>query len=899
MAMREKQSEEQRYKDLRVMTLKRYNTPLTYAEMCRETNGNGIYLSLKNYHFISIVPGQMNAEHPISNTYHASKNASEVKRHAQNTGTKQNVHVFQTMILFGDRPDFWETPSDLIYITMLQFTDNREVTLGVFQEQVRKACRKLQQKSKKTWCLSESDWCVYYTLDYSDAILFVRNCDYNRYQDLLWELTVSVKETDRLVIDTISLYGVNAQKVKEKFKKIQKGSGDYSLQPLKNTKDSFDLTLFLGVQNAEKWNEVQNKLINEYRGDLRFYRKFGRTDITVTFRSFDLEKSLYLVWLLFFDKSTKPVSSFESCVIAPRSKLLKSNSESTSVKKNQKAQNPSPIIQNPNSKTQYPDDNKQTPDQIVGNALLPLYQDADSQLKKLYLPLSGYCTELYQSLLALLHSSFAEEYYLSVLPSFAAHLKMFGDEIKKQESIKQQPEREVLVDELREYYRCLIMLEHSTLHGEKKFIQAPGLNAFICEVPAKLLVFYTAVAFRIIRRLQDSAPTQDAAPNEDLSFFPEAPHYIPLLIPDFRPDMYTRHILDKQGGQMQIGIICMEEQLFYEPEYTIPSMVHEIAHRVGDEARQRELRLKIIFRCLSVYLICSVLPKDLFETESKLQEAAEGIDRLAEVMADQYVQQFRNESPDVDTVPYLARVQEFLQQTGAGRVFLDKSDEREFVEELVEKWQSAFNDSKYDVLLPLLDLEDRTCITMFYHSVTRNDPRRPMVETTFFYSLLDRIVFPETSDEESKELFYFWDVLLKSFSEAYSDLRMLETVDNLNYPDIMNTMFQRKDVGDIGNRSELKDLIQRYDLRAVPVCRALDREKPNLKREFQDKRTKFIIEKAQDGMVEYLKACRQNTEPDERISAFVQSGGDIIMIRDEIALYRERLLQFFKRYKLS
>ena len=725
MAAKEKQSEENRYKDLRVMTLKRYNTPLSIVEMYRETRENGTYLSLNNYHFISIVPGPKEVKHPVSETYRVTRMARSGQSTAQ--GKKRKVHVLQNMILFGDCPNFWDNPSELLYISMLQFTDNREVTLGVFQEQVRKACRKLQQKSKNRWSLPESNWCVYYTLDYSDAILFVRDCNYNRYQDLLWELTVSVKEADRLVIDTISLYGVNAQKVKEEFKKIRKGRGDYSLQPLKNTKDGFDLTLFLGVQNATAWANVKDKIKKSYGRKLEFYRKFGRTDITVMFRNYNLEKAIYLVWLLFFDNYNESDSPFGSCVIAPRGKL-RNDGGSTLADENETAEG------------SY---------RIVENALAPLYKYTNHLLNEFYSPLSGYCTELYQSLLSLLHSSFAEEYYLSVLPSFAAHLKMFGDEIRNPDVIIQQKDRDGLVDELREYYRCLIMLEQSTLHGEKKFIQAPGLNAFICEVPAKLLVFYTAVAFRIIRCLQDSASPQDADISEDLSFSPEAPLYIPLLIPDFRPDMYTRHILDKQGSQMQIGIICMEEQLFYEPEYTIPSMVHEIAHRVGDEARQRELRLEIIFRCLSVYLICSALPEDLFNDIPPA--AVDGIDQLAEVMAVQYVLQFQNESHDGDTVPYLARVREFLQRTGGGRKYLNKG-ELKFVEELVEKWQSACNDSESDVLLPLLDLEDRVYSTMYFHT-ERKDPRRPMVETTFFYSLLDRIVNPEDFGKQTTVLF--------------------------------------------------------------------------------------------------------------------------------------------------
>ena len=880
MTAEERKREEKRYKDLRVMTLKRYSAPLTILKMYRAMCEKDTYLSFNKYHCISIVPGPSEPQHPISEAYRISREARAGKNVALGASEGRNSHVLQTLILFGDSSAFWEMPSDLLYITMIQFSDNRKVTLDDFQEQVRDACDKLQKKSKMSWSLSESDWCVYYTLDYSDAILFVRNCNYTQYQDLLWELTVKVTEKNKLVIDTISLYGVHAKKVKEWVKNIKKFGGEYSLQPLKNAEDSFDLIMFLGVQNAEAWNNVKKKLKESYGQNLRIYRKFGRTDVTVTFRRFNLEKALYLVWLLFSGDSGRSNNSFESCMIVPCGKLrndtmheLKGNCRSDAVGKEKTTEGLN---------------------QIVERALAPLYQLANPLLYGLYPPLSGYCTELYQSLLALLHSSFAEEYYLSVLPSFAAHLKMFGDEIDKQKSVKQQ-DREDLVEELREYYRGLIMLEHSTLHGEKKFIQAPGLDAFICEVPAKLLVFYTAVAFRIIRRLQESDFPEDAALSEDSPFAPEEPLYVPLLIPDFRSDMYTRHVLDKQGRQMQIGIICLEEQLFYEPEYAIPSMVHEIAHRVGDKDRRRELRMEIIFRALSVYLICSALPDDLFEDMPT--EAAKGIDLLAKVMAEQFVQRFRERSPDGDVVPYLGRVEEFLHNTGAGRAFLDKLDEREFVEELVEKWRESCKKSETDVLLPLLRLEDSLCGTMYY-SVCSEDPRRPTVETTFFYALLERIVKPWSFQEEDN-LYFFWNGLLSSFSETYSDLRMLETVDKLDYSDIMTTMFRRKDFGK-GNVQEERFL--RYELRMVPVCKALDREIPpqiqTTERRYPAKPV-FVVQKAQDGMVEYLKACRQNKEPDKRISALVQSGGDIVMIREEIAHYRERLLQFFKLYNYS
>lgn len=768
---------------------------------------------------------------------------------------------------------------------MVQFSDSCEVSPQDLKNQLDAACKRLKERGKS---IPANDLCVYYTLDYSDAILFVRNCCFNWYQDLLWELTVSVNEEKRLIIDTISLYGVSVQKAGEEFEKIQEDStGKYPLYPPDNLQECFDLSLFLGVQNATAWNKVKQKLKDKYGENLVFYRKFGRTDITVTFRDFDLKNALYLVWLLFFEDPSYG-EQFGSCVIAPRDKLLEDSTDSA---KKELENIPLMSEQSVLGNTLEEESNGKTekkPYQIVENVLIPLYEDANPQLKKLYPPLSGYCTELYQSLLTLLHNSFAEEYYLSVLPSFAAHLKMFGDSIRHGENIEMK-DRDEIVNELREYYRGLIMLEHSTLHGEKKFIQAPGLNAFICEVPAKLLVFYTSVAFRIIQYLRDSANSEDATSVEEVLFSPGEILYVPLFIPDFRPDMYSRHILDRQRSTEQINIIYLEERLFYEPEYAIPSMVHELAHRVGDKARQRVLRLKKIFCCLSVYLISSAYSEDFFEIMSP--EEAKGINWLANIMANQFVKRFQMEFPAGENGPYLDQVKSFLEQTGVGRDLLDLSIDYDFVTGLVKQWESAFTRNRTDVLLPLLEVEDTRRGTMYY-GVQRSDPRRPTVETTFFYSILSRIVDPE-NDQEGEALHSYWKALLSAFRETYSDLRMIEAVDKLNYHSILDTMFRRKD---FENESYFERNIIRYEFREVPVCKALGMRTWKLDRKFPNAQTAFIVEKTQDELVKYLKACRQNKEPNKRISAFVHRGNDIMMIREEIAHYRRGLLQFFEQY---
>lgn len=98
MALEEKNGNSCPYTDMRIMTLKRYNKPLSFDEMDEELSKEDTYVSFNNYHFISIEPGPRETDYPISAAYLVSREAR-----AQ---VQQNVHVLQTSILFGDRADY-------------------------------------------------------------------------------------------------------------------------------------------------------------------------------------------------------------------------------------------------------------------------------------------------------------------------------------------------------------------------------------------------------------------------------------------------------------------------------------------------------------------------------------------------------------------------------------------------------------------------------------------------------------------------------------------------------------------------------------------------------------------------------------------------------------------------
>lgn len=828
---------------------------------------HGRFVSVNNYHYIDIDPLPNNGQPTLQAAYEV---ITQLRR-ASDAG----IHILQSMVLFGNSTAFWDKNPRLLYITMIQLSDHETSSQKLldrvaFEAEVAEAFDKAGIK--------RDAWCVYYSLEFCDAVFFTSESDFNQYQEVLWDLTVSPGKNGRHIVeDTISIYGVSSQLVQSTFRRFK--AGKVPKFPPRIDRFRFDLSVLLGVQNANAWMALYGAVAEKYKksGAVVFHRKFGRSDISMDFKDVDLENILYIAYLVFFGSCGDKVAdySFGSCVFALRSlfdaetqqeKITDTLSGAGDFDTGISLEKIADVLPDARDEDHF--------SRAAENAMDLLYHRIIGRLKKLYSPLSGYMAEIHRSLLALLKKSFSEEYYISVLPSYISYLNFIQDSLDNIDLLRRrkkdndwQIQVDLLIYMLREYYRALTLLDHSTIHDEKKFIQAPALNAFLCEIPPKLLALYTAIGSRITEKLCDEQ-------GENLH------RYSFLMVPDFRKDVYSRTISLDQASGNQVGIIYLEERLFYEPAHIIPIMIHEIAHKVGHQSRLREERVKAIFQCIAVYLLYKTLPIQIYSM----------LDRMSDIMTEKFVAEFKKKEKGI---PYLNTINEFIRSTCAcGTVLLDSR----FVEDLITAWQKD-----EQLRQQLLDILKEGTDTYSDEQITAN--RHTWSDGALYRRILQYIYEVFDDEEKRRDLACFYKCLQTAFSEAYSDLRMLETIDvqgrdgreaSREYHELLSVMFSRRDCGVPGDQGD----IVTYFLREDAVCRVLGlpRETESFSWSGKDPITREIISKTQEILVDYLRRCadrQHGADPQlRRYMAF--ENNDVILIREEIYRYRGKLKNYFK-----
>lgn len=834
--------------DVRILSLKRMDAPFAAGRDIGKIGKHGRFVSVNNYHYIDIDPLPNNGQPTLQAAYEV---ITQLRR-ASDAG----IHILQSMVLFGNSTAFWDRTPQLLYITMIQLSDHEASSQKLldrvaFEAEVAEAFDKAG--------IRRDAWCVYYSLEFCDAVLFTSESDFNQYQEVLWDLTVSPGKNGRHIVeDTISIYGVSSQLVQSAFRRFK--AGKVPKFPPRIDRSRFDLSVLLGVQNANAWMALYGAVAEKYKesGAVVFHRKFGRSDISMDFKDVDLKNILYIAYLVFFGSCGDKVAdySFGSCVFALRSLF---DAEI-------------PLEKIADALPSAGDEDHFC--MAAENAMDLLYRKIIGRLKKLYPPLSGYMAEIHRSLLALLKKSFSEEYYISVLPSYISYLNFIRDSLDNIDLLRRhkkdgdwQVRVDRMIDMLREYYRALTLLDHSTIHDEKKFIQAPALNAFLCEIPPKLLALYTAIGSRITEKLCDEQ-------GENLH------RYSFLMVPDFRKDVYSRTISLDQASGNQVGIIYLEERLFYEPAHIIPIMIHEIAHKVGHQSRLRGVRVKAIFQCIAVYLLYRTLPIQVYGM----------LGRMSDIMTEKFVAEFEKKEKGT---PYLNTVNEFIKGTCAcGTVLMDSG----FAENMITAWQ---NDEQ--LRQQLLDILKEGSDTYSDKQIIAN--RRTWSDGALYRQILQYIYEFFDDEEKRRDLAYFCKCLQTAFSEAYSDLRMLETIDvqgrdgreaSREYHELLSVMFSRRDCGVSDDQND----IVTYFLREDAVCKVLGlpRETESFSWSGKDPISREIISKTQEILVDYLRRCadhQHGADPQlRRHMAF--ENNDVISIREEIYRYREKLKKYFK-----
>lgn len=137
----------------------------------------------------------------------------------------------------------------------------------------------------------------------------------------------------------------------------------------------------------------------------------------------------------------------------------------------------------------------------------------------------------------------------------------------------------------------IVLISQNSMHADRQFMQVPDFNAKLYDVPVKLNALYGTIVNNVCKILNSSEC--------EYSF---------LLVPGLNEYLVVRTVFDSLIQSKRLFTIEIPERQMFEIQYTIPTLIHEIAHKVGGNVRRREDRYNKILN-----IIVSILTFDILK----------------------------------------------------------------------------------------------------------------------------------------------------------------------------------------------------------------------------------------------------------------------------------------------
>ena len=754
--------------DVRVITLKRWNLPQSKSlhKICQEKGeikAYGDYVAFHNYHFVDVTPVEVPSGQGI---LPAAYDVISQARQKNEDDKNKDIYIQQSMVVYGEAKGFWTNKPEVLYITMIQLVNTRTLNMSELQKDIR---AQFQNRG-----VSEDQWTLYYSLDFCDLILFVRDLPLSVTQDILWGLSPVRNGALKQIRDTITIYGLD-------FKKLMESFDCYAGQRTprwSHTEEKITLSVALGVRTLDACKELMQK-INQLSNVQHTYSRIpGRYDIHIMLDNVDFSQMLQVLWWIDCACEAENDDAFSCYEVVP-------------------------LVSWEDFDHGQLDTMDHSLHEAAVLALDKLFNTYVEVLKQAGEPVRGYAAEIRRALISLLDNGFSEEFVLSVFHSFTEYLR-FVAEMMDEEKTKQNIEdsghkREKLYTFQKSYLQALNMLAHSTMHSERQFIQAPAFNVTIFDVPPKLLAFYAGVAYKVTELLNDEIQDEE---KRTYSF---------LFSPDFRSDIYVQPI-SEEGYGSKLLIIYINEQMFYNPEVVIQTMCHEIAHHVGKNARCRKERAEFMLECIGGYLIYTLLPindpklvKDM--AKAFREEVMTNYERWFDPIGEKGRKYF------LTSISSFLIAQDYL-------CSLIKSVD--FQKKLWIKWWKVLNE--YDVL-NLAEKLDKTMCSGYLQKMYQNNKTKEAAVRQLANELPKLLwakiqkwtsVQPEGAKADSdtgqmprNTYFRFCECILQTFSEAYADLRMLDVLEIDRWEDYIKLLETNlKLVGSIKDNWDIQEYLR-------------------------------------------------------------------------------------------
>lgn len=213
--------------------------------------------------------------------------------------------------------------------------------------------------------------------------------------------------------------------------------------------------------------------------------------------------------------------------------------------------------------------------------------------------------EVYYSIHTMLNRAFSNYFVLCFYESFCKLLEYINKKLLPQKDMRQNEMdyfMENIFDLINSYFVYLRTLTASTLHSERRFVQADPHQLTYFDIPPKLIAFYTAFASKMSRELGRSLKSDN--------------QYTFLIVPDFKKDIYVESLTNNRETQRELNILIIHinEKSMYDVSQTTKILAHEIAHHAGLGLKPRRVRAEKYIKCILASKICTSIDADIYKT---------------------------------------------------------------------------------------------------------------------------------------------------------------------------------------------------------------------------------------------------------------------------------------------
>ena len=851
--------------DVRVLTLKRWNPEQRNSFYCMDTENlskYGDYICFENYSSFDITKVESNVVDFDCIFYNAQKIAEDKRKNIYSKHTNCDIYVQQSIVIFGSDSDFWnQDTEEYLFVTMIQLSNKDDVSICNVSNQIRQFLSE---------SISDDKFSIYYSLDFCDLVLLIKDLNLSKVQDILWNMTLSTNNNFEHIRDTVTIHGIRSRNFKNKIMSV-KNHSKYDNKMLINEPssisydDKISLLININLQNLKCLKNLKTNLIDKFNCEDNSYRILGRSDLSIILTNINYSTFLDVICTIeeisysYIDKNEN--FSYELKILS-KYNIDYGEGNNTCIY------------------TEFCSNTKTFLNKLFENYIESLNDNNEDT--------RGYASEVTRSLIALLKNGFAEEFVLSTIKSFIGYLNFSIEFMKNNENEK----KDQFYKFQKEYFQSLNTLSHCMMHGERQFIQAPAFNATLFDIQPKLVCFYTAIANKITNLLNDE---------KDRSFFF-------LFCPDFRPDIYVNPISFGIEENNKICIIYLNEKMFYNPVNVIQNICHEIAHYVGNNCRYRKERAKNIIESICAYMLYITLPSDCYD------------DKLITKFSESFSEQVLIEYDEWIKLNDIHENQKYLLT-----LFGNFLDETQFLTELLNR--NSFVENLKNVLVEtilrnniyvdkLIEKQERNFnnnyLTKLYNNCNKNVVLHNLVSSLILRIKLKmeqmiRLINIGGEEVISLSPFKFVENLLQAFSEAYSDLKMVQLLSIKNITDYKNIFYySSENILDLKN-DKAYDAFQ-VKLRLSGVCSIIKNKVmcyDNIP--YQDETSKKIFDFCLKKLYQYLRICYNNTDiqyiANNNLSDIIKTVNEsnaqdiFVIIRNEIINYRNNLEQYIKDNK--